>query len=480
MPVMRCHGLARLLPAFLFLTCALQPSQAQEASKECPGGRILKIRSEADKLKQSPQPEDEEQPLHYSISNPRGVRAAWVEVWDRPKRLSRHLVQTKTEGEIPCFGCNHTEETPAELHLSIYDPAIPIVCYENCKGNGRGAYVSEVAAGRKPEENPGSAGSIPDYLLEEPQLVGPPVRFEEGAGATDVIFFGANLIPTTRVYLTDGEDAWQKGNDALSYLPSKTLDLRHIRATIPKEFLAKPGILEASAEDKANPFPSKRSHPPEVKIIVVSKDSPRLNSIEPPELRADAAEGSEDHKAAVVLRGSGFTKDSDIAFGYDPTSMSSLMADVNFVSPTELRAQIPAHELKDFSGVSLRLSVFNDNLHFSEPRALHVLPTAKAKPEPLPAFIRSISPYPVPMMDYRSPAFLPILIGGDNFRPGDVVTLRYTFHERTRLRTQYISPHQLKAWLPRELWRIHKLSFRIVIQTAAGLCYAEAFANAAE
>jgi hypothetical protein len=480
MPVMTCHVLTRLVPAFLLLTVAFQPSLAQEATNECPGGRILKIRSEADQLKQTPQPEDELQQLHYSISNTHGVRAAWVEVWDRPKRLSRHLVQVKSEGEIPCFGCNHTEETPAELHLSIYDPAIPVVCYEGCKGSGRGAYVSEIAAGRKPEENPGSAGSIPDYLLEEPQLVGPPLRVEAGTGTIDVMLFGTNLIPTTRLYLTDGEDAWQKGNDALSYLPSKTLDLRHIRATIPKEFLTSPAILEASAEDKASPYPSKRSHPPEFKIIVVSKDSPVLDAIEPPNLRADTADASNDQKATVVLRGSGFTKNSDVAFGNDPTSMSSLMAEVTFVSPTELQAQIPAHELKDLSGVPLKLSVFNDNLHFSAPKELLVVPTTRLKPEPVPAFIRSISPYPVPMMDFHSPALMAVLVGGDNFRPGDVVTLRYTFHERTRLRTQYISPHQLKAWLPRDLWRTHRLSFRLVIQTAAGLCSAEAFANSLE
>src|SRR5215471_18283606 len=180
MPVMTRCVLSRLLPAVLFLTLVFQASQSQEASKDCQGGRTVKIRSEADQRKQSPRPEEEEQPLHYSISNTRGVRAAWVEVWDRPRRLSRHQVQVKSEGEIPCFGCNHTDETPAELHLSVYDPAIPIICYEGCKGNGRGAYVSEIAAGRKPEENPGSAGSIPDYLLEEPQLIGPPLRLEEG------------------------------------------------------------------------------------------------------------------------------------------------------------------------------------------------------------------------------------------------------------------------------------------------------------
>ena len=480
--MIRFHYLRILLP--IFFVFAISPAQAQEATQECSGGRILKIESQADKLKEEPQPEESVQHLHYTISNTHGVRAAWIEVWDRPHRLSRWPVPIKTQGELPCQGCNDTEETPAELHLAIYDPAIPVVCYEGCRGNPHGAYVSEITAGKKPEENAGR-GAPPAYLMEDPQLIGPPLRFVEGSPTTDVIFYGRNLIPTTRVYLTDGADAWQKGDDSLSYLPGKTLDLRHIRVTIPKEFLAKPGILAASAEDKAYPYPSKKSHPQEQKVIVVSKESPVLEAIEPAELRADASREEDDQKAAVVLRGSGFTKDSDVAFGGDPTSMSSLMADVTFVSPQELRAQIPANELKDFSnlyarGIPLKLSVFNDNLHFSAARELRVLPTTKLKPEPLPAFIRSIAPYPVPMMDFHSPAFLELEIGGDNFRPGDAVSLRYTYYERTKLRTQYVSPHQLKAWLPRELWRTHRLSFRLVVQTTTGLCSAEAFAKSLE
>lgn len=479
---MRFHSLRLLLPLSLSLVSHL--SLGQQASSQCAGGHTIKIESQADTLKQAPQPEEATQMLHYSISSTRGVRAAWVEVWDRPRRLSRHLVPVKTEGEIPCLGCNHTDETPAELHLSIYDPTVSIVCYE-CRGNGRGAYVSEVAAGRKPEENPESSGALPAYFLEDPLLIGPPVRFVEGSGTTDVMFFGTNLIPTTRIYLTDGQDAWQRGDDSLSYVPSRTIDLHHIRVTIPKEFLAKPGILEASAEDKANPYPNKRSHPRELKVIVVGKDSPVLDSIEPAVLPAEASGGADSPKTTVVLRGSGFSKNSDVAFGDDPTSMSSLMADVSFVSPTELRAQIALHDVKDFNslaarGIPLRLSVFNDNLHFSAPKELRVLPSTKMKPEPFAAFIRSVSPYPVPMMDFHSPAFTALEIGGDNFRPGDVVALRYTFHERTKLRTQYVSPHQLRAWLPRDLWRTHRLSFRLVVQTAAGLCAAEAFAKSLE
>ncbi len=470
------------LPAFLFFR--VLAVQAQEATQQCPDGRTLQIIAQSDKLRTESLPPGYVQHLRYTISSTKGVKAVWIEVWDRPKRLSRTVVPVKTEGEVPCDGCNAAEETPQELNLAVFDAALPIDCYENCSGFPRGVYVSEVLAGKKPVEGSDS-NTFPDYLLEDPHLAGPPLRFVEGSGTTDAILYGKYFIPTTRIYLTDGKDAWQKGDDSLSYLPSKTLDLRLIRVTIPKEFLTAPGVLEASAldvweKDKAGLYPSKRSHAPELKIIVVGKNSPTLDAIEPESLPADAADPAEDKKVAIVLHGSGFTKDSDVALGSEPTSMSSFMADVTFVSPSELRAQIPASALKNAKYVPLKISVVNDHLHFSAPRELSVLPATKLNPAPIPALIRSITPYPVPMMEYHSPEFLELEINGDNFRLNDVVAYRYTYFDRTKLRTHYVSPHQLKAWLPRDAWRKHRLSFRLVVQSATGTCSAEAFANSLE
>jgi hypothetical protein len=105
--------------------------------------------------------------------------------------------------------------------------------------------------------------------------------------------------------------------------------------------------------------------------------------------------------------------------------------------------------------------------------AVAVLPSAKFKRQPLTAVINNITPYPVPMMDYHSPQFLVLEIDGDNFRPNDIVA--YGNGDRTRLKTQYVSSHHLRAWLPRELWRKHLLSFRLVVETSTGICAAEAF-----
>ncbi len=65
----------------------------------------------------------------------------------------------------------------------------------------------------------------------------------------------------------------------------------------------------------------------------------------------------------------------------------------------------------------ITLSVINDPLHFSVPVEVPVELSVKFKRAQLLALVRSISPYPVPMMDSQSPEFLALEIEGDNFRP---------------------------------------------------------------
>lgn len=33
-----------------------------------------------------------------------------------------------------------------------------------------------------------------------------------------------------------------------------------------------------------------------------------------------------------------------------------------------------------------------------------------------------------------------------------------------KLRTAFVSDQERTAWLPRELWRVHKITFRLVVQ----------------
>jgi hypothetical protein len=42
-----------------------------------------------------------------------------------------------------------------------------------------------------------------------------------------------------------------------------------------------------------------------------------------------------------------------------------------------------------------------------------------------------------------------------------------------KLKTLYVSPHELRAWLPSDLWSEHRLRYKFVVRTSAGQCIAE-------
>jgi hypothetical protein len=460
--------LSRASYVTILVTLATLAAPAQESTEVCSDGRTIKIASQWDQLTTTlPDSGAAAQPLRYFISSTQGVKGAWIEVWDRPKRLSHQAVPIQREGEARCIGCEDAEQTPEELYISIFDPEMVLLCIDYCSGPpGHGEYVSQLLAGKKPFVD--SDESVePAYLLEDPELNGPPIRVVEGTEDTTVLLSGENLISSSRVYFMIGDGASPESKASRNYLYSRTIDLRHVEVTMPSDLADKPGLFTAYAKDswEGRPVVGDRTGQ---KIIVVGKDSPVVDSVEPHALSCCSS------AATLVVRGSGFTQDSEVQFGDD----ISLREEVTFVSPRELHVLIPGDRLTDSSGLYARatpvmLSVTNDPLHFSAPVAVSVLPSAKFKRQPLTAVINAIAPYPVPMMDYHSPRFIILEIKGDNFRPNDVVA--YGNGDRTRLKTQYVSSHHLRAWLPRELWRKHLLSFRLVVETSTGFCAAEAF-----
>ncbi len=460
----------------LILTALVAPDiWAQEATTTCPDGRTIRIASQWDQPLASS--DLAAQPIRYSISRPQGVQGAWVEVWDRPTRLSRNSVPVVPEGKAKCTNCLDAEQTPRELYVSIFDAEEPLICIDYCpKGTAMsGWYLSETMAGKQPEDDY-EENEEPAYLLESPSLTGEPVRVLAGSGSTTVVLPGENLLPSSRVYLDADKGAPPK-DASRTYLYSRTIDLRHVEVMLPSDILEKPQVFRLHIKDSWN---GDKPEGPEdgQKIIVARKDSPTIDSIKPDAMRCCRTRDSD---ATVVLRGRGFTEHSEVKAGDDPY----LHPAITFVSSHELRVTFPDMELKDGSerysrAKPLSLTVVNGPLQISAPGEIHVLPSARFRPDPLPATIRAIAPYPVPMMDFHSPKFLTLDINGDNFRSNDVVAFRNEDSETVRLRTQYLSPHHLRAWLPRESWRKHRLSFRLVIQTPAGFCAAEAFANSLE
>jgi len=389
--------LTRARYVIILLALAAANARAQEAEKVCSDGRTIKIASQWGQLAVTlSESELAAQPLRYSISRTQDVLGAWVEVWDRPKRLSREAVAITREGEASCTHCQDAEQTAEELYISIFDPGVLSFFTDGDAPPTSGDYVSEVLVGKKPEEESDESDE-PAYLMGWPSLTGDPIRIVEGSPSTSVVLSGEDLAPSSRVYLKISEDASPSSNASRDYLYSRTVDLRHVQVTISSYLLRKPGVLTAYAKDSWQGREAEGSRNGQ-KIIVASKDSPVIDSVDPPVLRCRGL------AATVVLRGSGFTEHSEVKFGDN----ISLGPDVTFVSPTELRVGIPADELevdafRYFRATPLTLSVTNDPLHFSAPVTVRVLPSAKFKLQPLAAVLRAISPYPVPMMDFHSP-----------------------------------------------------------------------------
>jgi len=409
----------------------------------------------------------------YHVPDTHGISAAWIEVWDRPKRLFRTAVPVKTDGQIPWNPDYPYPTTPEMLSLAIYDAELPEFCIDNpCSGPSFGSNVSSVVVGNTTSESTGNA-----------ELEGPPIRLQEGGDVTDVIATGRDLPPDMKVILVEKDDTTENYRWIFrEYLNIEVIDLRHIKVTVPFGYLVRPGVYglvgqDASFEMDANAL-SKLT--PQQELYVASKDSPVISSVEPSSVRSDAAKRDD---VEVTLRGRGFTKESLAVFGTASTVQMGLGGgDADFVSSQEIHAKIPYYLLTVgpfASNEPIRGWVTDDNtLKISEPVEIQVLPAPAQKVAPRAAAINSVSPFPIPLMDAHSPKYQIVEIEGENFRPDDrVEAVLDPDHpgEYSPLKTEFISEVKLRAWLPREFWRKHQLSYRLLLKTAAGVCATEVF-----
>ena len=411
--------------------------------------------------------------LIYHVPKVDGISAAWLEVWDRPKRLFRIAVPVKTDGQIIWNPDDPYPTTPEMLSLAIYDAELPEFCIDYpCSGPSFGSNVSPVVVGNTTSESSGNA-----------KLEGPPIRLEEGGDLTDVIATGRDLPPDMKVILIEKDDTTADYRWIFhDYLNTQPIDLRHIKVTVPSAYLLKPGHYGLVGQDA--PFEmdaialSKLT--PEQELYVASKDSPVISSVEPSSIRADTSEKDD---VQVTLRGRGFTKESLAVFGTASTVRMGLGGgDADFVSPQELQAKIPSYLLTVgpfASDEPIRVWVTDDNtLKVSASIEIQVLPAPSQKVAPKAAAIDSVTPFPIPLMDPHSPQYQIVEIEGENFRPDDrVVAVRDPEYpgEYSPLKTEFISETKLRAWLPREFWRKHQLSYRLQLKTAAGVCATEVF-----
>ena len=411
--------------------------------------------------------------LIYHVPDVDGISAAWLEVWDRPKRLFRTAIPVKTDGQILWDPDDPYPRTPEMLSLAIYDADLPEFCIDNpCSGPSFGSTVSSVVVGNTTSESSGKA-----------ELEGPPIRLVEGGDVADVIARGRDLPPDMKVILIEKDETTEDYRWIFrDYLNTEAIDLRHIKVTVPSAYLLKPGVYGLVGQDASFEMDaialSKLT--PEQELYVASKDSPVISSVEPSSVRADAGKRDD---VQVTLRGSGFTKESGAVFGTASTVQMGLGGgDADFVSPQELQAKIPYYLLTVgpfASNEPIRVWVTDGNtLKVSEPVEIQVLPAPSQKVAPKAAAIDSVAPFPIPLMDAHSPRYEVVEIEGENFRPDDRVVAVLdpdSPGEYSPLKTEFISETKLQAWLPREFWRIHQLSYRLLLRTAAGVCATEVF-----
>jgi hypothetical protein len=138
------------------------------------------------------------------------------------------------------------------------------------------------------------------------------------------------------------------------------------------------------------------------------------------------------------------------------------------VSPHELRFWLESSKFKGLAGYTAIVWVTNQNesCAISNPVTFNILPAVGI---PLPVQggdILVTQPYPIPLIRQDSPKEMEFIVRGKNFRPNvTVVASNNGGGAFTNLKTLFISPEELRAWLPQSMWRIHRLSFRFVIRT---------------
>ena len=76
-------------------------------------------------------------------------------------------------------------------------------------------------------------------------------------------------------------------------------------------------------------------------------------------------------------------------------------------------------------------------------------------------------------MNEHSPEELAVSIRGENFSSEDKVMFSFGSNANNdkEVRSQYISPTTLRAWLPRQFWRKHAVCYRLVVETKEGKRY---------
>jgi hypothetical protein len=440
------------LGCLAILLVAWQAS-SQTAKRDCPGAGTVALNVAFDDSYSSAT-------VIYQLSEPKNFSNVQIEVWDRPKLLFQTQVPVRSRGQIVWTPKEEPADTPYALWLRVEDPQHP-----------NDSNDSRVLIGTN---GPVEGGPVPELARYQT------IKLDEGAESPIVTAEGKDLGEhNVRILLFEQESPqiWI----AREFLPAALTDLRHISVQIPAGYLSKPTALRLGAvrvgdESLFHLGTQEGSVGPSMNIRVMSKDRPVFSGMEP-----SAASTGNQAGATLRILGSGFTTESQVLVseggGIDFASALKPL----FLSSSELQVTVRDDQLRTGSSTAdadFQLWVRNgDDQHVSDPQTLTLLPTPEfplagtRRPS-----ITSVSPYPVPLMDQPGSTGIFVKVYGENFKDGDtVIGENGESHGNGKLRTEFVSQQQLNAWLPREMWRNHRLSVRLVTQTSTGTCASEAW-----
>ena len=409
--------------------------------------------------------------VKYWINRSPSALTAWVEAWDGGIRLFRQGVPIKPHGEVDWMQLREVPETPSSLSFAILDPELPLFGDDKDPTKEGIDYLSRFWGGFSQDEpGPFSLGTGVSY------------RLPEGSERGDLQLVGLFAGTPTEILLEqqDNQGHWI----AREYLRAEVLDKDHIEVRIPERYLNTAGALGLSNKfDGLEWELGTEVDPPQQKIYVSSKDSPKLSEITPSKISAAEADEGPFH-IPIHLHGSGFTPDSVVVQSlYDHDLKNS--GQTRFISASELEYDMYEDEVviehKWSASRPIRLWVVTgDWLHVSEPQDIQIESSPMFPPDPAKAThsrIVSIQPDPIPMSDPVGPVFLIVDIRGEDFRPNEsvVAVVGKDGKDRTiRLKTRFISPQELRAWLPREAWSEHRLRYRFEVKTPTCVCAIDA------
>lgn len=438
----------------------------------CPEGSAQQARNPEAQLTAS----NDGRHFSYSIAHPESVRAAWIEILDRPLLLGKKSVAVQGNGSLDWewdrSPLNFYEQPEDNLVLSIWDPnGETITCDVNTVMTTQpGGVVSSTTVGAR------------ERLAPHPRLNPSFVRATQGDKAITFDVTGDDLGPRTKFQV----EAPRGGRCNNRFVHVEVRDFAHARVTVAADCLMKPGILLVSAGEDEERAAS---------VYVASRTSPVLRRVSPSKI----PDTMRQDQLRLVLRGSGFTEESTVYAGYNPDAgnymTDQLSLETEYVSSNELRIRVNTPQAEEHTvsarvapDENLRIWVKGNEEKFQLSEAYDVMlrPVVRNVSQPLEvselrrwrpttAVVTSVSPFPIKLMNEYSPDELRVTIQGENFVPEDKV--RFSFGGQTtndrEVRSEYVSANVLHAWIPRQLWRKHQISYRLVVETKSGQRYVQ-------